>query len=180
MTVRPAISRSSACSTSASVPGSRFDVASSSTNTAGSTSAARARATSCRSPADNLLPRSLTSVSKPSGNVAKCSVAPIAAMAASISSSVAAERAIRRLSRMVPLNKKPSCGTTTIRSRNDDIVAIFRLIPPYDTLPTCGSYKRAISLARVDFPAPVGPTRASFSPTPTLILTPCNARVSAP
>ena len=180
MTVRPAIKRSSACSTSASVPGSRFDVASSSTNTAGSTSAARASATNWRSPADNLLPRSRTSVSKPSGKVAKCSVAPIAAMAASISSSVAVDRAIRRLSRMVPLNKKPSCGTTTIRSRSDAMVAIFKSIPPYVTLPTCGSYNRAISLASVDLPAPVGPTRANFSPTPTLILTCCSARVSDP
>ena len=63
--VRPVISRSSARSTIASVPGSRLDVASSSTSTAGSTSAARASDTSWRSPADRREPRSRTSVSSP-------------------------------------------------------------------------------------------------------------------
>ena len=50
-----------------SVPGSRFDVASSRTSTDGSASAARASETSWRSPADSREPRSRTSVSRPSG-----------------------------------------------------------------------------------------------------------------
>ena len=64
-TDRPRISRSSAPSTTASVPGSRFDVASSSTSTAGSTSAARASDTSWRSPADSREPRSRTGGREP-------------------------------------------------------------------------------------------------------------------
>ena len=60
-----------ASSTSASVPGSRVEVASSSTSTAGSASAARASDTSCFSPADRREPRSCTSVSSPSGSAAK-------------------------------------------------------------------------------------------------------------
>ena len=56
------MSRSIARSTSSSVPGSRLDVASSSTSSAGSTSAARASDTSCFSPADSREPRSRTSV----------------------------------------------------------------------------------------------------------------------
>ena len=74
--VRPAISRSIARSTIASVPGSRLEVASSSTSTAGSASAARASDTSCFSPADSREPRSRTSVSSPSGRTANRSYAP--------------------------------------------------------------------------------------------------------
>ena len=36
--------------------------------------------------------------------------------------------------------------------------------PAYRTAPAVGSYRRAMSLARVDFPAPVGPTRAIRAP----------------
>ncbi len=67
-TVRPSMSRSMARSTSSSVPGSRLEVASSSTSSAGSTSAARASDTSCFSPADSREPRSRTSVSSPWGS----------------------------------------------------------------------------------------------------------------
>ena len=73
--------------------------------------------TSCFSPADRREPRSRTSVSSPSGNVPKMSASPIAATAASTSASVASARPMRMLSRTVPANRNPSCGTTTMRLR---------------------------------------------------------------
>ena len=79
--VRPCINFSIACSTWCSVPGSRLEVASSSTSTDGSASAARASDTSWRSPADNRRPRSRTSVSRPSGNARKRSRRPSTASA---------------------------------------------------------------------------------------------------
>ena len=70
-TVRPSINTPMAASTMASVPGSRFDVASSSTSSSGLASAARASDTSWRSPAESREPRSRTSVSRPSGSAVK-------------------------------------------------------------------------------------------------------------
>ena len=119
MTVRPSIRRAMACSTTTSVPGSRLEVASSSTSTAGSARAARASETSCFSPADRREPRSRTSVARPSGRRANRSRTPMASRAASTSSSVAPARARRTFSMIVPLNRKPSWGTTTTRSRSE-------------------------------------------------------------
>ena len=85
MTVRPSMSRSSACSTSSSVPGSSDDVASSSTTTAGSASAARTSEMSWRSPAEKFAPRSCTSVSSPSANAANRASSSSASIAAWIS-----------------------------------------------------------------------------------------------
>ena len=71
ITVRPSTTAASARSTAASVAGSRLEVASSSTITAGSARATRAIPTSCRSPADNRTPRVWTSVWIPSGSDSK-------------------------------------------------------------------------------------------------------------
>ena len=76
--VRPASSTRNAPSISTSVSGSRFDVASSSTITDGSSRNARPRATSCRYPAEKRPPRSRTSVSRPSGRFRTQSSMPIA------------------------------------------------------------------------------------------------------
>ena len=66
--------------------------------------ATRARAPRCRGP---------------SGSAAKRSATPSAAIAASTSSSVASGRPIRTLSRTVPVKRKPSWGTTTMRCRSE-------------------------------------------------------------
>src|SRR6056297_3431689 len=176
--VRPDINESRARSTMNSVPGSRLLLASSSTSTAGSTNAARASDTNWRSPADSREPRSRTSVWMPSGNSSKRSSAPIASKAARMSSSPALDRATRTLSATVPPNRNPSWGTTTTRWRSDAIVASRRSTPPNEIVPSVGSYRRAISFASVDLPAPVGPTSASRSPSATVIDTSLNTGVS--
>ena len=53
----------------------------------------------------------------------------------STSSSVASARPTRTLSRTVPANRKPSWGTTTMRSRSDASVASRRSTPPKRTVP---------------------------------------------
>ena len=73
-----------------------------------------------------------------------------------------------------PANRNPSCGTTQILLRNDDSVAWRRSTPPRRMDPSVGSYSRAISLASVDFPAPVGPTNATRSPCRITSSTPCS------
>ena len=55
------------------------------------------------------------------------------------SASVASARARRTLSRIVPLNRKPSWGTTTTRSRSERSVASRRSMPPKRTVPSVGS-----------------------------------------
>ena len=155
-----------ACSTSTSVPGSSDEVASSSTSSAGSTSAARASETSCFSPA--LQPRA---------PLADLGVEPLGQRGEPVehADGRAGPRRPRRrwrrpgrcrtLSRIVPLNRKPSWGTTTIalaqrRAAWRRAGRRRRRSPG----PSTGSYMRAISLASVDLPAPVGPTSASRSP----------------
>ncbi len=49
------------------------------------------------------------------GSRRRCPTSPSASTAASTSASVASARPTRMLSRTVPANRKPSCGTTTIR-----------------------------------------------------------------
>ena len=72
--VRPAASFSRARPIRTSVSASTEEVASSSTNTSGSTNDARTNATSCRSPADSCDPRWPTSVNNPSGSVSSQSL----------------------------------------------------------------------------------------------------------
>ena len=93
------------------------------------------------------------------------------AIAARTSSSVAPGRPIRTFSSTVPWNRWPSWGPTTIRSRSEANDARRRSTPPYDTVPDPGSYIRAMSLASVDLPAPVGPTSATRSPRRTVSVT---------
>ncbi len=62
-------------------------------------------------------------MSSPSGNRAKRSDAPIVRTAASTSSSVADGLAMRMFERIVPPNRKPSCGTTITRWRSECMVA---------------------------------------------------------
>ena len=128
-----------ACSTTASVPGSSEDVASSSTRMSGAARAARASEMSCFSPAENRLPRSRTSVSRPSGSASNRSRMPMDAMASATSSSVASGRARRTFSYRVPLKRNPSWGTTAMVRRSDDSVASRRSTPPMDTEPSTGS-----------------------------------------
>jgi hypothetical protein len=82
-------------------------VASSSTSSAGSAIQARAKAMSCRSPAETSAPRSPTSVSKPCGRPAMKGSAPTALAAASISARVASGRPKPMLSATVPENRNP-------------------------------------------------------------------------
>ena len=65
-----------------------------------------------------------------------------------------------------------------MRSRNERNVASRRSSPPNRIAPPTGSYSRAISLARVDLPAPVGPTSAIRSPGATVNDTSRNTHAS--
>ena len=63
----------------------------------------------------------------------------MASRAAPTSASVAPARASRMFSRIVPLNRKPSWGTTTTRERSERAVASRRSTPPKRTDPSVGS-----------------------------------------
>ena len=83
---------------------------------------------------------------------------PIAASAASTSSSVAPARARRTLSRIVPLNRKPSCGhdDDALAQRGQRGVAQVDAAEA-DRAARSGRRGGRCSLASVDLPAPVGP-----------------------
>ena len=131
MTVRPAISRSSARSSSSSVPGSRLDVASSSTSTDGSMSPARATDTSCRSPAEKFVPARLDRACRdPQGSASNRAVSPRSSSAARTRASSASGDAMSRFSRIVPVKRKPSWGMTTIRFRSVASSTLRRSTPP--------------------------------------------------
>lgn len=81
-------------------------------------------------------------------------------MASRISASVADGRPKRMLSSRVPSNRKPSCGTMTIRSRSEEKRTVRRSAPSTVTRPETGSISRVSSLAKVVLPEPVSPTTA--------------------
>ena len=61
-----------------------------------------------------------------------------------------------------------SCNTTLICMRSDASVYARRSRPSISTRPAVGSYSRRIKLAKVDFPLPEGPTRATCWPGSTV------------
>ena len=122
-------------------------VASSSTSTAGSTSAARASDTSCFSPADSREPRSRTSVSSPSGSAAKRSSTPIArerrvdlvvGRRRAGDADVVADRAAEQ---EALLRARRRCARAARRATPSR-----RSTPPKVTVPAVGSYSRAMQL----------------------------------
>ena len=125
---------------SASVPGSRLLVASSSTSTAGSTSAARAKR-------DQLpLARRQARAALPHLGVdAVLELRRTGRAHRSLRAPRAPPRRSRRrgrsrtLSAIVPPNRKPSWGTTTTRSRSEASVASRRSTPPNVIVPSVGS-----------------------------------------
>ena len=95
---------------------------------------------------------------EPSGSAANRSCTPMASSAAvDLGVGGAGARPMRTLSRIVPLNRKPSWGTTTIRSRSDRSVASRRSTPPKRDRALGRVVEPGDSLASVDLPAPVGP-----------------------
>ena len=156
--------------TSASVPGSTFESASSRTATSGFDSATLASETSCRSPAESGDSRSSTHRS--AGHRGNDRSAPRGRGREQLCLS----RHLRL--RDVPIeccprqchgNRCPSCGSRTMRPRVLPNRASFRFTPPYETCPSSGSYIRVSIRGRVDLPAPVGPTSARVSPGRTRI-----------
>ena len=111
MDVRPRIMLVDASTTAASVSGSRVAVASSSNNTWGSTSSARASATSWRWPEDKARPRSPTSWLKPCARPSITGSAPTARAASTISSARADGRPYPMLYATVPVKRCAAWGT---------------------------------------------------------------------
>ena len=137
--VRPRNTVRSARCTARSVGMSRLEVASSRISTAGSARKARAKAISCRWPADNRPPRLRTSVSKPAGSRRMNSSAPTARAACSISARDAPGRPKAMLSATEPENRKPSwviITTAVCRSRSE---SSFSAMPSRRTWPSVGS-----------------------------------------
>ena len=95
------------------------------------TAASRARAPRCRARRASSSKRSST---------------PIASSASRPRRRSRSARAMRMLSAIVPPNRKPSCGTTTIRSRSEASGAGADRRPPKVTCPSVGSYSRAMQL----------------------------------
>jgi len=86
--------------------------------------------------------------------------------AASTSPSVAFGLPMRTLSRILPLMKRLFWNTKETVSINSLLSMSFTFAPPMEILPLCGSKKRAMSAASVDFPPPEGPTNATVCPVP--------------
>ncbi len=130
----------------------------------GSARSARAIVTRWRCPPDSFTPRSPITVSRPSGKRSENSVTYAWAAASSISASVAAGRAKRRFSRIVPSKRKSSWNTRPSCSRYVASLTSLRSTPSTRTRPASGSRKLAARPAIVDFPDPELPTSATTVP----------------
>ena len=113
-TVRPTISRSSACWIASSDELSSADVASSSSRIGAFFRIARAIAIRWRCPPESFTPRSPTIVSNPSGIASMKSVQRASRAAASTSSRLASGRPYAMFSYTVRWNSEMSCGTSAI------------------------------------------------------------------
>ena len=179
MPVRPAIRRSAARTTRASVTGSIRAVASSSTTTLTSRTSRRAKATSCSSPAERLVPPGPSRVSSPSGRPATQSVRPSSSTAAETCSRGASPKR-RMLSASVPARISVRCVTTPTAARSCWRSRSRTSMPPMKTDPRGGSTARDSSDARVDLPEPVRPTRAQVWPAGTVRSTSRSANEPVP
>jgi hypothetical protein len=84
--------------------------------------------------------------------------------AASITSSVAAAWASRKLARTVSVMNSGNCETVTIASRSSLGSMSPMATPPIDTRPASGARSPAISRRMEDLPAPERPTTAVVTP----------------
>ncbi|RPK47565.1 hypothetical protein EES39_11870 [Streptomyces sp. ADI92-24] len=166
-TVRPAASLRTASTMPASVSPSRLAVGSSSSSTGRSARNARASARRCRCPAERPEPSSPRRVAAPSGSSVTKSYAPASRSAAVTALSSASGRASRTFSAIVPAKRCGRCGTQAIRSRQRSGERSARSVPPTRTRPSSGAAKPSTTFSRVDLPTPLGPTRATVSPSST-------------
>ena len=157
-------SRSSSATIVSSPVVSRCAVGSSRSRTPGSRSSARAIARRCRWPPLSRVPPSPTLVSSPPGRSAMISAAPDRRTASSSSRVVAAGRARRRLSAIVPWKRRGDCGTYPTAARQAPSSRSARSTPPTRIRPSSGSRNRSRRAASVDLPAPLGPTIVSRPP----------------
>src|SRR6266700_2213400 len=166
--VLPAIRRSSAWRTVASLSTSRPVIGSSRIRIGALRMRARAMAMRCRCPPDKVAPRSPMTVSYPSSSWRMNSCALAALAAAMISSAPASGRPYAIFSRMVAPNSN-DCWSTSPIWRRSDSRRYWRMSTPSTRIaPSWGSYRRRIKLTMVDLPAPDAPTKASRCPGATL------------
>src|SRR5947208_705756 len=166
--VLPAIRRSSAWRTVASLSTSRPVMGSSRIRIGALRMSARAMAMRCRCPPDRVAPRSPMTVSYPSSSRRMNSWALAALAAAMISSTLASGRPYAMFSRMVAPNSSDCWSTSPIWRRNDSR-RYWRMSSPSTRIaPSWASYRRRIRLTMVDLPAPDAPTKASRCPGATL------------
>jgi hypothetical protein len=177
--VRPAISRSSASSTSPSVSTSSALVGSSRIRIGASFSSARAMATRCRSPPESVAPRSPITVSYPCASRLMNSCALAACAAASTSCRVAPGLPYAMLSATLMGKRNGSCSTSETCPRRLFSVTSRTSMPSISTRPCQGSKKRGTSPTSVLLPAPVAPTSASVCPGSTTTETSCSTGRSA-
>jgi hypothetical protein len=119
-------------------------------------------------------------VSYPWGSRDTTSSSPAAWTASSSSSGVASGRARSKFSRRVALKTSTRWGTTTKKDRTASDGRAFSGTPPRRISPRSGSQNRSRRWASVLFPAPLGPTMATFFPAGTRNDTPSSAGRVAP
>mmetsp|Transcript_15303 Transcript_15303/g.24901 ORF Transcript_15303/g.24901 Transcript_15303/m.24901 type:complete len:248 (-) Transcript_15303:1433-2176(-) len=168
ITVLPSRIFSTASWTWYSLSASSAEVASSKRTIGGFLSIARAIATRCFCPPDNVIPRSPTGVAIPSGKFSIKSRA-FATLAASFTWSLCASKLpYLILSSIVPEKRTGSCITTPMRDLNQCGSILVISIPSILTEPLIGSYSRIKRNPIVLFPLPLPPTRARLVPLSSL------------
>mmetsp|Transcript_13976 Transcript_13976/g.41366 ORF Transcript_13976/g.41366 Transcript_13976/m.41366 type:complete len:365 (-) Transcript_13976:46-1140(-) len=165
-TVASVISRRSVCWISSSVSMSTDAVASSRTSTREPRSSARAVQTSCRCPADRLAPFGSIGCSRPAGCAPQSASSEHWARHSRTSASACCPKGSRLL-RSEPLKRVASCGMIASACRSARSGTVAMSTPSIEMEPSASSTSRKSAASRLLLPAPVRPTKPTFSPPPT-------------